>query len=398
MNQDQGGGRLELECNSMGVELIEAEYSEPMTYFGDFSCDRIHDEVVLYKDLIPQVDYSSKKIEELPLLLAQLTQFKCGGLSLSMAISHTIMDGRSAFHFHKEWANLTRGHPIEALPYLDRQILQANKSSTWHQQCRSADQLVQADQLVDQFSRLPLLIGQGDNSEERKKMAVATMLPLSKSQVQKLKNAANYGMGFDREKNNGRRPYGRFEVIAAHVWRCASKARGLKSEQLTASCLCVDSRARMDPPLPARYFGNAIVDVVANSQAGELMFKPLSNTCNKIRETIEKVTNEYVRSTIEFFKTQQDLSKYQDQDDLGGNEGTFYGNPNLGIASLLNLSCSLDFGWGKEIFTAPGYCDYDGDVMILPGNENGSVMVAVGLQALHMEKFKKHFYEDIDAL
>ena len=103
---------------------------------------------------------------------------------------------------------------------------------------------------------------------------------------------------------------------------------------------------------------------------------------------------------IDFLKEQKSLSTYQDRTAIENTKGgVFYGNPNLGVASWLNLPVrGLDFGWGEEIYMGPGSHDFneDGDVMILPGyNNDGSVVVAVGLQVHHMEKFKNYFYEDI---
>jgi shikimate O-hydroxycinnamoyltransferase len=153
----------------------------------------------------------------------------------------------------------------------------------------------------------------------------------------------------------------------------------------------------MQPPLPDGYFGNASLDVIAVSQAGELLSKPLGYAASKIREAIETVTNEYVISAIDFLKNQPDLTRFQDIHALGGAEGPFYGNPNIAVVSWLTLPIyGLDFGWGEEIYMGPGTHDFDGDSLLLPSpNGDGSVILAICLQVAHMEAFKKCFYEDI---
>jgi len=107
-----GRGRLELECNAMGVMFTEAESESKLEDLGDFLPSSE------YKYLIPNVDYTVP-IHDLPLLLVQLTKFQCGGISLSLTISHAIVDGQSALHFMSEWARIARGEPLGVVPFLD---------------------------------------------------------------------------------------------------------------------------------------------------------------------------------------------------------------------------------------------------------------------------------------
>ncbi|CAL8990554.1 unnamed protein product [Prunus brigantina] len=373
-----GGGRLELHCNDMGVPFIEAESDSKLDDFGDFSPSPEYDY------LIPTVDYTLP-IHELPILLVQLTRFKCGGLSLSLTISHAVVDGQSALHFISEWARLAKGEPIGVMPFLDRKAFQ--------------DRTLPAGNTLgldhSELDHPPLLLGESDNIEERKKKTTVAMLKLTKQQVEKLKRMANEGNDY---KNSGtKRAYTRYETVAGHIWRCASKARVHRNEQPTAMGVCVDSRSRMQPPLPQGYFGNATFDVIATSLAGDLVSKPLGYASSRIKEAIEKVTNDYVLSAIDHFRNQSDLTRFQDLHALGSDQGPFYGNPNLGVVSWLTLPIyGLDFGWGKEIYMGPGPHDFDGDSLLLPSPDgDGSIVLALCLQVAHMDAFKKHFYEDI---
>ncbi|XP_065858450.1 spermidine hydroxycinnamoyl transferase [Euphorbia lathyris] len=369
-----GNGRLELDCNNNGVTMIDAESHSKIEDLGDLSPSPT------YQYLVPVVDYSLP-INELPLLLAQLTKFKCGGISLSLTISHAVVDGQSALHFISEWARIARGETLGKLPFLDRNILRAGDPPV-------------GKPLLDhkEFDLPPLLLGESNNLDERRKKTTVDMLKVTKEQVEKLKMKANEGKDLDKERG-----YTRYETLTGHVWRSACKARGHKPEQPTALGVCVDSRSRMQPPLPDGYFGNASLDVIAVSKSGVLISKPLSFASSKIREAIEKVTNEYVISGIDFLKNQKDLTKFQDLHALGGDDGPFYGNPNLGVVSWLRLPIhGLDFGWGKEIYMGPGTHDFDGDSLLLPSHQgDGSLILAICLQVIHMDAFRMHFYEDI---
>ncbi|OIW18691.1 hypothetical protein TanjilG_13443 [Lupinus angustifolius] len=374
-----GNGRFELECNGTGVHFIEAESSSNLDDLGDFSPSPE------YNYLVPSVNYTLP-IHELPLLLVQLTMFKCGGFSISLTVSHAVADGPSALHFISEWSRFARSGEsiLKTVPFLDRKVLRAGLPPLMSLAPCHANSA---------FNHPPLLLGQSDNIEERKKKTTVAMLKLSKHQVEMLRKTANES--WSKPKND--RSYTRYETVTGHIWRSASKARGHEKDQPTALGVCVDSRSRMQPPLPKGYFGNATLDVIATSLAGDLMSRPLGYASSRIREAIDKVTDEYVRSGIEFLKKQEDLTRFQDLHAIGSDNGPFYGNPNLGVVSWLTLPIyELDFGWGKEVYMGPGTHDFDGDSLILPGpDRDGTLVVAICLQVIHMDAFKKHFYEDI---
>jgi shikimate O-hydroxycinnamoyltransferase len=55
----------------------------------------------------------------------------------------------------------------------------------------------------------------------------------------------------------------------------------------------------------------------------------------------------------------------------------------------------LDFGWGKEVYMGPGTHDMDGDSLLLPSHDDDGLLVAICLQEVHVDAFKRHFYQDI---
>lgn len=106
------GSRVELECNSVGASLYKAELDAELAEFGDF-CPTPD-----LRSLIPSVDYDAP-LHEIPLLLVQITRFRCGGLSLGLATSHIMVDGTSFSHFMSMWARIACGEPLGVLPFLD---------------------------------------------------------------------------------------------------------------------------------------------------------------------------------------------------------------------------------------------------------------------------------------
>ncbi|CAJ1941809.1 unnamed protein product [Sphenostylis stenocarpa] len=328
-----------------GAQFVEAQSSLRLEDLGDFSSSSG------YHSLVPSLDYTLP-FHELPLLLVQLTKFKCGGISICIAISHVVVDGQSAFLFTSEWARLARGEPLQTVPFLDKKVLRAGELPLVPlTKCR----------LHAEFDDLPSLLDKTKITEERKKKTKVAILKLSKVQVETLRKTANES----HRPRNGR-GYTRYESVTGHVWRSACKARGNKEDQPSALCVCVDSRGRMEPPLTKEYFGNATFDVVASSLVGDLVSKPLGYASGSSWDRGEKEP--------------------------------LYGDPNLSVVSWLTLPIyGIDFGWGKELHMNPGPYDFDGDCVLLPGPDgDGSLLLTLCLQEVHMDAFKKHFYEDIE--
>ncbi|KAI3811504.1 hypothetical protein L1987_21228 [Smallanthus sonchifolius] len=370
------GGRLELECNAQGVQFMEAYADTKLVELDTLLPSPI------YHQLIPSIDYQNTPLEEIPLLVLQVTRFACGGFSLGFNISHVVADGQSALHFVSEWARVCRGESLDTPPYLDRKVLRAGDPP------RTCEMINH-----EEYGPPPVLIDDQSGENEREKETTVTMLKLTTTQVDKLRNKANQS-----RKSETSHGFTQYEAITAHIWRTSCKARNHKPEQPTALAICVDVRSKMRPPLPQKYFGNAIVNVIATGCSGEIVSQPLGFVSGKIRDVIIKVDDEYVNSVIEFLKNQDDLSQFRELIPMDGDEGHFYGNPNVGVISWLTLPIyGADFGWGKEVHMGPGTHESDGDSLILHGKDgDGSLVVALCLQVRHMEDFKKIFYQDID--
>uniref|UniRef100_A0A803PSN0 Uncharacterized protein n=1 Tax=Cannabis sativa TaxID=3483 RepID=A0A803PSN0_CANSA len=372
-------GRFQLECNGNGVVFVAAELNADLSYF-----EKDYFTPTLESDrLLPYVN-ESLPIHELPLLLVQLTKFSCGGLSLGVTASHVLIDGLSAANFMTEWARIARGLPLQKAPFFDKKAFGVGDC------CGSNPQ--RFDHSND-FGNMPFLLKQ-PNAEELKKMKTTMFtLKLTKEQVQKLKNKAN------NDLNRPSRPYTRYEVLAAHIWRCSSKARKHDTQQPTACAVTIDSRKRLEPPLPFEYFGNGVFDVTARCTAGELLSSSLSEVASKVRSVIEMVTNDYVLSAIEYLKSQQDLTKFQYSYKSSTNGGGKYcGNPVISVINYVNLPFKgIDFGWGKEIHFGPAYHEIDGDLWIIRNScdDDESLLIVICLLVEHVEAFKMYFFDDM---
>ncbi|RDX80835.1 Spermidine hydroxycinnamoyl transferase, partial [Mucuna pruriens] len=365
------GRRWEVECNAKGVQLLEGESRRAVDDYGDFEPNDT------IEDLIPKVDYT-KPIEKSPLLLVQLTRFSCGGFCVGIAISNVIVDGIAGTHFINSWATLARGGTLEEhdMPLLNKMVLSSDTKPHFDHR---------------EFKPLPLVLGHSDTTEESKKETALAMLKLTRDMVEKLKKKANEG-------NEGP-SYSRFECISAHIWRSVVKARDGDYNQPTLVHIVAGARNRLDPPIPLNYFGNATYPTVTPTcLGGDIVSKPLSYVAQKIREAIEVLTNEYLRSGFGFIGRENDVGWLRGNDHGGKVEPLFLGNPNLNIWSWMsNMPLyGPDFGYGRAVYMGPGVVKGDGRAFIMPGSAgNGSVLIAIRLQNGHVEAFKEFFHKDL---
>ncbi|KAJ7976403.1 spermidine hydroxycinnamoyl transferase-like [Quillaja saponaria] len=373
------GGRLEVHFNSMGADLFEAFCQTGLDELGDFEPTQI------LQDLFPKIDYGCPT-QEIPLLMVQLTSFPCGGLTVGVAISRAVVDGLSAMRFVNSWAKLSKGDKLDSslLPFHNRTLLQSSKQHT----------KLRFDHV--EFHPPPRWIGDSYSRTEQNVETSVAVLKITKHQIEKLKKEA-MNINTNNKAMAPKRPYSSFEVISGHLWRCLCKAfyvgNGYQPTRLT---ILVNCRNRLKPPLPDGYFGNATFPTVTHTcQFNDLIDKPFSYAVCKIREAIEKMADEYVRSALDFIATQKDMNLVRTS--FHYPEGYKDGNPNLFIVSWMNFpNNDSDFGWGNPIYMDPGSINSQGKVFIMQNCvEDGSLIIAICLKSTHINAFNKFFYEDI---
>ncbi|GMI87092.1 hydroxycinnamoyl-CoA shikimate/quinate hydroxycinnamoyl transferase [Hibiscus trionum] len=354
-----GNGRLEITCNGEGVLFVEAEASSAMDrLIGDF---RDNSGVVR---LVPTVDYSGG-ISSYPLLLLQVTKFKCGGVCLGVGLQHTLGDGTSALHFINSWADTARGMSPAIAPFIDRTLL------------RARDPPMPKFHHVE-YDSPPSMSSTSDNL----KPSIVSTFKLTADQLNTLKAKANVA-----DANSGVK-HSSFNILAAHIWRCVSKARDLSDDQATKLQFPVDGRFRLNPPLPQGYFGNVIFLAAHVAQAGDLRTESFTDTMKRIHEGLNKINDEYLRSAIDY------VEKVSDLNTLVRGPHT-YRCPNLAVIPWIRLPIyDADLGWGRPMYMGPANVVHEGKVYIIPSPSNdGSLSLVTRLETSHIKLFEKLLYE-----
>ncbi|GER54111.1 HXXXD-type acyl-transferase family protein [Striga asiatica] len=354
-------GRIEIDCNAEGVLFVEAESDGAVADYGDFA------PTLELRRLIPAVDYS-QGISAYPLLVLQVTYFKCGGVSLGVGMQHHAADGFSGLHFINSWADMARGLDLTVPPFIDRTLLRAR------------------DPPQPQFKHVeyqppPTMKTLTENAENAPPPETrVSIFKLTREQLATLKS---------KSKEDGNTvAYSSYEMLAGHVWRSACGARGLPPDQETKLYIATDGRTRLQPPLPRGYFGNVIFTATPLAASGELESRPVWHAASKIHDALARMDDQYLRSALDYLELQPDLRA------LVRGAHTFR-CPNLGITSWVRLPIhDADFGWGRPIFMGPGGIAYEGLSFVLPSPTNdGSLSVAISLQTEHMKVFEKLLYD-----
>ncbi|KAL6012186.1 hypothetical protein ACLOJK_002664 [Asimina triloba] len=348
-------GRIEIDCNAAGVLFVEAESPAIVDDFGDFA------PTLDYKQLIPIVDYTYH-ISSYPLLVLQVTYFKCGGVSLGVGMHHHVADGFSGLHFINHWSDVTRGLDLATPPFIDRTLLRARDPPT------------PKFQHVE-YQPPPTM----NKPQPEPGPLTASIFKITRDQLNILKT---------KYRDDARPRYSSYMMLAGHVWRCVSKARELPDDQLTKLYIAIDGRARLRPPLPPGYFGNVFFISTPVVIAGNLMNNPPTAAAGHIHDALERMDDEYLRSALDYLELQPDLNMLIRGPDI-------FRLPNLVFTSWARLPLYVaDFGWGRPIFVGPGGIPLEGWSCVLPSPiDDGSLSFGISLQADHMIKFQKYLYD-----
>ncbi|KAG4143606.1 hypothetical protein ERO13_D06G201350v2 [Gossypium hirsutum] len=356
-------GRLEILCNAEGVLWIEAETTSAMDDLDGFTpCSKL-------RKLVPTADYSGD-ISSYPLIMAQVTTLKCGGVCLGIATHCTLADGTTTFHFINSWSEMARGLPqISMPPLINRTLLQARVPPIprfHHLECDLPPSLNTSTSL-------------GPNNH---KPSTISIFKITQNQLNTLK-AKSWEHG---NKTN----YSTYTILAAYIWRCATKARGLSYDQPTKLNMPINGRPRLHPPLPSTYVGNAVFAASLIALSGNLQSEPFVNTLERVHGTLKRMNNEYLKSALDYLETLPDITAATIK------PGT-YQCPNLNINKWTRLSIyDADFGWGRPIYMGLANVVEEGKIFILPSpTDDGSLSLVACLQIAHMKLFEKHLYEGL---
>nr|CAB3457086.1 unnamed protein product [Digitaria exilis] len=343
------GGRIEIDCTGEGALFSVAR--------ADFAGDEV------FRDFEPSpearrllVPFAESGDPPCVLAMVQVTFLKCGGVTVGTGMHHVSMDGAGAFQFIRTWTALARGESpptVAAAPFHDRTLLRA----------RSPPHVT---------SEHPVYSPSNLNGAPRPFVTRVYAVPpklLADIRSQCAPGASTYA------------------AVTAHLWRAMCVARGLPVDSDTRLRVPANIRQRLRPPLPATYFGNAIVRDLVTVKVGDVLSQPLGFVADRIKRAVSRVDDAFVRSVIDYLELESEKGSQAAR-------GQFMPESDLWVVSWLGMPIyDADFGWGRPGLVAPAQMFGSGTAYVTQGPEKDDpINVLFALEPEYLQTFEKAFY------
>ncbi|CAO2825879.1 unnamed protein product [Amaranthus hypochondriacus] len=298
------GNKLDLCCNNGGAFMVQAFTHAKFSDFGNLSQYNHFFENLVYKPIYNGDNYNN--ISQMPILVAQVTKFGCGGYSIGIGTSHALFDGQATFNFVSTWASKThfnkhQGIIINGLecpkPIHDRQILlniAKNQTPIKNNALSKVDAIQHLYQLIIQTSPYDHMVKNPQvfvpSIEED---CVLSTFHFSAAMIESLKRRVHGVHSYCASGCSS------FEIVTAHLWKARTKALRLRKERMVCLQFAIDTRTRLTPQLSQAFSGNAYVLASVALTAGELEQASYETIVSKIKMAKNRVDNEYVSTYIE---------------------------------------------------------------------------------------------------
>ncbi|XP_073010460.1 brassinosteroid-related acyltransferase 1 isoform X1 [Typha latifolia] len=379
LSLDPSTAKLDLVCSNSGALFVEAATPVRISDLGDLS---------QYNDFYEQLVYKpplSTRLSDMPLVVAQVTKFGCGGYAVGVGSSHSLFDGLATYNFLNAWASKVAGRVdgeelelIEPVHERERLLVshgrsQNNKSTRvvafehLHQLIKQA---VSMDQSMDPGGQLEWVFKFSEMSSRSQQDFVLKTFPLSSAMMECLKSKASDSGGIVCSS---------FEVVAAHLWKARTKALGIAKHRTVCLQFTVDTRTRMDPPLPKGFTGNAYVLSSISCTCQELENESLATIVEKIKMAKFSITEDYIKAYLEALEAPQSSLPLL---------------PELTMISDWTRTPyhKVDFGFGQAAYVSPLAPPLMQVAYFMQRpDEAGGVDVRIGLLQEHVAAFSQYF-------
>ncbi|CAM0914161.1 unnamed protein product [Alopecurus aequalis] len=287
-----------------------------------------------------------------------VTFLKCGGVAIGTAFHHVAMDGNGAFHFFQTWSALCRDgdKAVVDAPCHDRSLLSARNPPVVH-----------PDALSVFCPTFKLTEPSGP--------VVTEVFVLDKDQVMALKRVCG-GVST-------------FSALSAHVWRCMCIARRLSPDSTARLVFPANVRRSTKPPLPDRYFGNAVIILNVAGKAQDIAAGDLASVAGRIRSVVGRMDDELVRSAVDYLELAKSDTKPAARGTLPVTD--------LRVVSWLGMPMyDADFAWGKPVAVLRAESNRGGFVHLMDNAQGkGGVRLIVCVEAAILNDFERLLYDNL---
>ncbi|KAK4428588.1 Malonyl-coenzyme:anthocyanin 5-O-glucoside-6'''-O-malonyltransferase [Sesamum alatum] len=350
-----------------GDSAVSLTIAESGSDFGDLVGNHARDADQFY-EFVPQIDpvTDESEYQKVPVMALKVTLFPDRGICVGFANLHCLGDASSLVGFVQAWASISKlggddeflTKQGESLPLVDRSIIKdpLGIDSIFWKVKREVPLKSSCFPLPTNRVRATYILRQAD--------------------IEKLKDLV-------LAKKPGLVQVSSFVITAAYVWTCFVKSgEQVDDDELEIFLFAADIRARIDPPVPANYFGNCLSYGEAKIEhkqlvgeegfvmAAEAIANQIKNRVNKKEEVLKGVEN-----------WQSEIKKM-----TGITELAVSGSPKFDLSNA-------DFGWGRARKLEVVSIDGEKHSMSLckSRDSEGGLEVGMSLPKARMEAFAAIF-------
>ncbi|KAG2698549.1 hypothetical protein I3843_07G155200 [Carya illinoinensis] len=349
--------KLKVDCNGEGAVFAEA--------FMDISAEELLELSKRPNRSLRKLLYRVEALTflDVPPLVVQVTNLRCGGMILCTAINHCLCDGIGTSQFLHAWAHVTTKPNLDLpiTPLHTRHVLkprnppQVNFTHPGYTRTNPKDDTHMIMDIAKFLQSQPL---------------VPASLTFTASHILHLKRQCVPSLKCTT-----------FEALASHTWRSWVRSLDLSPSHNVKLLFSVNVRRKLIPEMPQGFYGNGFVLGCAQANARDLVSANLHNGVKLVQQAKSTLDNDYIRSMIDLLEdktVRTDLS------------ASFV----ISQWSKLGLE-DLDFGEGKPLhmgsLTSDIYC------LFLPVvGEFDAVRVLVSMPESIVEKFEYYMKEYLD--
>ncbi|XP_065872215.1 malonyl-CoA:anthocyanidin 5-O-glucoside-6''-O-malonyltransferase-like isoform X2 [Euphorbia lathyris] len=269
----------------------------------------------------------------------QITLFPKKGYCIGISSHHGIFDGKSIIMFIKAWAYICKNDngssalPPELTPVIDRTLIQD------HQGLESL--------YLNSWMSFASLPGMNTNPKSLKLFTMPRPMAdtnfvrgtfrLSGEHIKKLRQKTLSQLEDTNQANL--KHFSTFVLSYAYVSSIIIKAKGLESNKKMILAFTADVRDRLDPPIPANYFGNCVCSNIVQTKA-EFLIKEdgLSFVAKELTMLIKGLENN--KGGLD--ETRKTFEAFMKMDPATTEAIGIAGSPRFGVYGI-------DFGWEKPI-------------------------------------------------
>ncbi|CAI8617011.1 unnamed protein product [Vicia faba] len=342
-------GRLKdkttIECNDQGVSFFITKIQNNLSEIIQNPTEELVNPLFTDELQWKVMDWSGS------LFVIQINCFACGGIAISILMTHKVGDGTSLFKFLNDWAIIN-------------QKLEREEKLSIFLSTLSGGALIFPQREIPIFPELA--IPGGNNIVYKRFVFEASKIKCLK---EKVRNSVNISPT-------------RVQVVSALIYKRAVSTKGLNFK-IAPFTTVVDIRRRMVPPLSANYVGNLVWFASMSPDKEEMELEEL---VSKIKQALSEFYEVYPKK----FEGKEE----EDSSFISGclehlNDG-YYENHNMyTFSSWCGFPVyDVDFGWGKPTWVTTFGCLMKNLIFMMDARDGEGIEAFVSMEKNDMDKFE----------